>query len=72
MFGKTGTLVAGDGFNNRYRLPVKALGGYIDTKGGRHFAFAIIGSQGFFAELEGVFQANDDVGKVATSIQQSY
>ncbi len=70
--GKTGTLLAGDGFNGRYRLPVKALGGYIDTEGGRHFAFAVISTNSLYPDLNGIFEANDDVGKVVAAIQQSY
>ncbi len=70
--GKTGTLVAGDGFNDRYRLPVKALGGYIDTEGGRRFAFAVISTNSLYPDINGIFEANDDVGKVVAAIQQSY
>ena len=70
--GKTGTLVASDGFNDRYRLPVKALGGYIDTEGGRHVAFAVISTNSLYPDINGIFEANDDVGKVVASIQQSY
>ncbi|MEP6560281.1 MAG: D-alanyl-D-alanine carboxypeptidase/D-alanyl-D-alanine-endopeptidase [Nakamurella sp.] len=69
---KTGTLAAWDAFNERYRLPTKALGGYIDTKSGRHFAFTIMATNSVFADVEGIFAANDDVGKVVASIQQSY
>ena len=72
VFGKTGTLLAGDGFNNRYRLPVKALGGYIDTEGGRHFAFAVFSTNSIYADESGIFAANDDVGAVVASIQQEY
>ena len=70
--GKTGTLAAGDGFNDRYRLPVKALGGYIDTEGGRHFAFAVFSTNSLYPDINGIFQANDDVGKVVSTIQQAY
>lgn len=72
IFAKTGTLAAPDLFNNRILFPAKALGGYMDTKGGRHFAFAIVVANGVFDDIEGAFAANDDVGKVATLIQQSY
>jgi D-alanyl-D-alanine carboxypeptidase/D-alanyl-D-alanine-endopeptidase (penicillin-binding protein 4) len=72
VFGKTGTLVAGDGFNDRLRLPVKALGGYIDTEGGRQFAFAVISTNSLYPDINGIFEANDDVGKVVASIQQAY
>ena len=53
-------------------LPVKALGGYIDTEGGRHFAFAVISTNSIYPDINGVFEANDDVGKIVASIQQSY
>lgn len=72
VFAKTGTLLAGDAFNNRYRLVTKTLGGVMDTQKGRHFAFTIMVNQGFYKELAGVFEANDDVGKVAALIQQAY
>ena len=72
VFAKTGTLAAGDLFNQRYRLPAKALGGYIDTKTGRHFAFAIVASNSVFADIQGVFAANDDVGAVIATVQQAY
>ncbi len=72
VIGKTGTLAAFDAFNNRYRLPAKALGGYIDTKGGRQFAFAVITTNSLYPDINGVFAANEDVGKVVASIQQSY
>ena len=68
---KTGTLAAGDSFNNRLRLATKALGGYIDTESGRRFAFAIIATNSMFDDIEGVFAANDDVGTVAAIIQQT-
>ena len=72
VFGKTGTLAAGDAFNDRYRLPVKALGGQMDTEGGRHFAFAVFSTNSLYPDINGIFQANDDVGKVVASIQQAY
>jgi len=71
VFAKTGTLLDGDTFNGRYRLSTKALGGYLEAESGRLLTFTIICSQGFFDELEGVFQANDDVGAVAASLQQN-
>lgn len=72
VVAKTGSLVDGDTFNNRIRLNTKALGGYIDAESGRRLAFTIIVNQGFFSEIAGVFDANEDVGKVAAIIQQSY
>ncbi|HST42402.1 MAG TPA: D-alanyl-D-alanine carboxypeptidase [Conexibacter sp.] len=72
VFAKTGTLGAIDLFNDRLRLPAKALGGYIDAKSGRRLAFSIVVANGVFRDIEGVFAANDDVGKVTTIIQQSY
>lgn len=72
VFAKTGTLVGSDRFNGRLRLGTKTLGGVMDTAGGRHLAFTIIVNQGFYPGLDGVFEANDDVGKVAALIQQAY
>lgn len=72
VFAKTGTLVGGDELNDRFRLNTKALGGVMETESGRNLAFIIIMNQGFASEIDGVFQANDDVGEVAASIQQHY
>jgi serine-type D-Ala-D-Ala carboxypeptidase/endopeptidase (penicillin-binding protein 4) len=72
IFAKTGTLAGGDLFNGRLILPTKALGGYIDARSGQRLAFAIIVTNSVFSDLEGVFAANDDVGKVAAIIQQAY
>ena len=44
----------------------------METKSGRRLAFTIVVSNSVFATVEGAFAANDDVGKVATIIQQSY
>ncbi|MFN8040883.1 MAG: D-alanyl-D-alanine carboxypeptidase/D-alanyl-D-alanine-endopeptidase [Acidimicrobiales bacterium] len=72
VFAKTGSLGAGDFFNDRLRLPTKALGGVMETAKGRKLAFAIVASNALFADINGVFAANDDVGKVAAIIQQQY
>ncbi|WP_322097963.1 D-alanyl-D-alanine carboxypeptidase/D-alanyl-D-alanine endopeptidase [Nakamurella alba] len=72
VFAKTGTLGLFDIYNNRIVLPTKALGGYMDAASGRKLAFTIIVTNGVFADIQGVFAANDDVGKVAAIIQQSY
>ena len=69
---KTGTLVSGDLMNNRLRLETKALGGYITAKSGRQLAVAIIMNNAMFNDINGVFEANDDLGKVAVSIWDSY
>jgi D-alanyl-D-alanine carboxypeptidase/D-alanyl-D-alanine-endopeptidase (penicillin-binding protein 4) len=72
IFAKTGTLAAGNGFNDKILFPAKALGGYIDAKSGRRLAFTIVAAGSVFSDVEGAFAANDDVGKVATIIQQSF
>jgi serine-type D-Ala-D-Ala carboxypeptidase/endopeptidase (penicillin-binding protein 4) len=72
VHAKTGTLGQGDIFNNRLLLPTKALGGYIEAASGRRLAFTIIVTNGVFSDIEGVFAANDDVGKIAALIQQAY
>ena len=72
VIGKTGTLVASDPFNGRLRIPVKALGGFIETKGGRTLGFAVFATNSFVPDIEGVFAANNDVGAVVSAIQQSY
>jgi len=72
IFAKTGSLVDGDSFNGRFRLVTKALGGVMDTAGGRHLAFMIVVNQGFYDDILGVLDANEDVGIVAASIQQAF
>jgi D-alanyl-D-alanine carboxypeptidase/D-alanyl-D-alanine-endopeptidase (penicillin-binding protein 4) len=72
VFAKTGTLVDGDSFNGRIRLSTKTLGGVMDTESGRHLAFTIIVNQALYPTQDGIFEANDDVGKVAALIQQAY
>jgi len=72
IFAKTGTLAEGNGFNDQVLFPAKALGGYMDAKSGRRLAFAIVAANSVFSSVEGAFAANDDVGKVATIIQQSF
>jgi D-alanyl-D-alanine carboxypeptidase/D-alanyl-D-alanine-endopeptidase (penicillin-binding protein 4) len=72
IFAKTGTLAAPDVLNDRILFPAKALGGYMDAKSGRRLAFAIVAANAVFDDIEGAFAANDDVGKVATLIQQSF
>ena len=72
VFAKTGTLADQDLMNQRLRLETKALGGYIVAKSGRKLAIAIIVNQSMFDDIEGVFAANEDLGKIATSIWESY
>jgi D-alanyl-D-alanine carboxypeptidase/D-alanyl-D-alanine-endopeptidase (penicillin-binding protein 4) len=69
---KTGTLGAADLLNNRLRLETKALGGYITAKSGRQLTVTIIMNQAMFSDIQGVFAANEDLGKIATSIWESY
>lgn len=72
VFAKTGTLGAGDLLNGRLRVETKALGGYVDSKSGRKLAIAIIVNQAMFDDIQGVFAANEDLGKIATSIYEAY
>lgn len=72
VFAKTGTLVAGDLFNDRVPLFAKALGGYIDARSGRHLAFTIVAANSVFPTIAGAFTSNEDVGRLATIIQQAY
>ncbi len=72
VFAKTGTLGAGDLLNQRLRVETKALGGYIDAQSGRKLAIAIIVNQAMFDDLQGVFAANEDLGKIATSLYEAY
>jgi serine-type D-Ala-D-Ala carboxypeptidase/endopeptidase (penicillin-binding protein 4) len=72
VLAKTGTLAQLDLLNDRFLFPAKALGGYMDAASGRRLAFAIVAANSVFTSIEGAFAANDDVGKVATIIQQSF
>ncbi len=72
VFAKTGTRAGGDAFNGRVQLTTKTLGGVMDAESGRELAFTIIVNQGFYDGIDGVFEANDDVGAVAAAIQQAY
>ncbi len=72
VFAKTGTLGAGDLMNQRLRVETKALGGYIEAQSGRKLAIAIIVNQAMFDDIEGVFAANEDLGKIATSLYEAY
>ena len=63
---------AGDLLNQRLRVETKALGGYIDAQSGRKLAIAIIVNQAMFDDLQGVFAANEDLGKIATSLYEAY
>ena len=72
VFAKTGTLGAADLVNDRLRLETKALGGYIDAQSGRRLAVSIIVNQAMFNDIQGVFAANEDLGKIATAIYEKY
>lgn len=75
VFAKTGTLAAGDAFNSRIRIVTKTLGGVIDAESGRTLLFTVIMNNAFAdfdTYIDAVFQANDDVGAVASAIQQAY
>ena len=72
VFAKTGTLANADLLNDRLRLETKALGGYIIAKSGRKLAVSIIMNQAMFDDIQGVFAANEDLGKIATSIYESF
>ena len=72
VFAKTGTLGNADLLNGRLRLGSKALGGYVQAKSGRWLAMTIIVNQSVFPDIYGVFAANEDVGKIASSIWATY
>jgi D-alanyl-D-alanine carboxypeptidase/D-alanyl-D-alanine-endopeptidase (penicillin-binding protein 4) len=70
VYAKTGTLGAQDLLNQRLRLETKALGGYVIAESGRKLAIAIIVNQAMFNDIQGVFDANEDLGKIATTIYE--
>jgi len=72
VYAKTGTLGDQDLLNQRLRVETKALGGYIEAQSGRKLAIAIIVNQAMFDDIQGVFAANEDLGKIATSIYEAY
>ncbi len=66
VFAKTGTLAAGDLLNNRLLLSTKALAGYIDTRDGRHLAFALyVNNVPAPGGLPDLLQVNQDLGTIA-------
>lgn len=69
---KTGTLGAGGFLNGRLRLETKALGGYLTAKSGRELAIMIVADQAVFSDIQGVFAANEDIGRIATNLWESY
>ena len=72
VYAKTGTLGDQDLLNQRLRVETKALGGYIQAQSGRKLAIAIIVNQAMFDDIQGVFAANEDLGKIATNIYEAY
>lgn len=72
LSAKTGTLGAADLLNDRLRVESKALGGLMTAKSGRQLALTIIMNQAMFSDINGVFAANDDLGKIAVDIWESY
>lgn len=72
VYAKTGTLGDADLLNGRLRLESKALAGYIDAASGRRLAVAIVQNQAMFDSIEGVFAANDDLGKIAEVLYTDY
>jgi D-alanyl-D-alanine carboxypeptidase/D-alanyl-D-alanine-endopeptidase (penicillin-binding protein 4) len=72
VYAKTGTLGDADLLNGRLRLESKALAGYIHAESGRRLAFAVVQNQAMFNDIQGVFAANDDLGKIAESLYTDY
>lgn len=72
VYAKTGTLGAGDYLNSRLRLETKALSGYIVAKSGRELAFTLMVNQAMFDDLQGVFDANNDLGDIAAALWAAY
>lgn len=67
---KTGTLV--DGSPDELILQTKALAGYVDTAGGRRLAFMIVVNDVPIDGIDAVFQANRDLGAIASQLYQLY
>jgi D-alanyl-D-alanine carboxypeptidase/D-alanyl-D-alanine-endopeptidase (penicillin-binding protein 4) len=68
IFAKTGTLVVGDILNSRPLLASKALGGYIDTKDGRHLAFSLMVNNAPFSEINDILGFNNDLGMISALV----
>ena len=64
---KTGTLV-GIGDDGKFVLETKALAGYIDAASGRRLAFAIYLNFLPISSVQGVLDANNTIGGMASSI----
>lgn len=68
---KTGTLVAA-GVETAYILETKALAGYLDAASGRRLAFAVFVNDVPIDDISVVFQANNDLGAIASQLFQLY
>lgn len=68
---KTGTLAYSDE-DGSLVLETKALAGYVDTAAGRRLAFAVFVNDVPLAGFEGIYQANRDLGAIASWLYQLY
>ncbi len=65
---KTGTLAVGDGLNQRFLMPSKALGGYIDTSNGKLLAFYLVVNNVPAYGVPDILQVNTDLGRIAARL----
>lgn len=68
---KTGTLV-GAGVSTAFVLETKALAGYLDAASGERFAFAVFVNDVPIDDVSAVFEANNDLGAIASQLYQLY
>jgi D-alanyl-D-alanine carboxypeptidase/D-alanyl-D-alanine-endopeptidase (penicillin-binding protein 4) len=68
---KTGTLV-GAGVSTPFVLETKALAGYLDAASGERFAFAVFVNDVPIDDVSAVFEANNDLGAIASQLYQLY
>lgn len=68
---KTGTLVAA-GDHTPFVLETKALAGFLDAASGQRLAFAVFVNDVPIEEVSAVFQANNDLGAIASQLYQLF
>ncbi|WP_396667492.1 D-alanyl-D-alanine carboxypeptidase/D-alanyl-D-alanine-endopeptidase [Microbacterium sp. R86528] len=68
---KTGTLVA-EGTSSAFVLETKALAGFVETAAGRNLAFAVFVNDVPVDDISAIFQANNDLGAIASQLYQLY
>jgi len=72
VHAKTGTRITYDAANDRGILRAKALAGYIDAASGRQLAFAVFVNDGPMEDMDAMFRAGSDLGRICEIIHATY